>query len=124
MKRLIAAAVLAVLIGIIFFTGSIILDNVLDDSREILKQCVEDYEKNANATESVQKLEDYWTKKEGILSAFANHDLIDQIELAISSLKVYSNTDNKEFFYQYYEMIETLFHQLDEDNSVCIHSIF
>ena len=72
----------------------------------------------------VEELEKFWGEKEKLLSVFANHSEIDEIELAIYSLKVYSETSDNEIFYEYSGTVKTLLHQLLEDTIPSVHSIF
>jgi len=89
----------------------------------LLKECNADYNEKTDATVSTKKLEDFWTKKEKILSLFANHTSIDEIELAISTMLTYSNTSEKELFFEYSGTVKTLLHQLMEDTVPGVHSI-
>ena len=124
MKRLIAAAVLAVIVISVHLTGRYIINNTLTESRELLKACTQQYMIDKSAYSQAERLEKFWSDNEGILSLFANHEGIDDIELAISSLKVYSDTEDNEIFYEYAASVETLLHQLEEDNSLNMHSVF
>ena len=123
MKRLIAAGVLTVIIAIIHFSGNIYIKNVIKECNEILDNCVSEYKINASPQEKAKKLQEYWGKKEDLLSVFSRHDNIDEIERAIDSLAVYSKTKNSEIFYEYSGTVKTLLHQLYEDNSFNMHSI-
>ena len=53
-----------------------------------------------------------------------NHDLIDDIELEISSLLLYSKTKEEILFYEHIETLKMLLHQVKEDTRVNVHSIF
>ena len=124
MKRLIAAGVLLLFVISAYIFGFLYIDNVCTNANAYLKKCVSVYKSDQNATNEAEKLEKYWSKKEKGLSFFANHADIDEIELAISSLKTYSGTTNNEIFYEYSGTVKTLLHQLMEDTTPNIHSIF
>lgn len=124
MKRLIAAGILFVLVITAYVYGYLYIENTCKTAKKFLKDCVSVYAKSDDATDKAEKLEQYWSSKENGLSIFANHSEIDEIELAISSLKIYSNTKENEIFYEYSGTVETLIHQLLEDTKPTIHSIF
>ena len=123
MKRLIAAAVLAVFIAAIYFTGNYYTKKVVDKSNEIIKMCTIDYENQSDVTAQAQKLKKYCSENEGFLSIFAYHGHIDEIEQAINTMVIYAKTKNSELFYEYSDTVKTLLHQLYEDNSFSMHSI-
>ena len=124
MKRLIAAGILFLFVISSYIYGYLYIDTACDTANKYLKKCTLVYDKGENAEPTAEKLEKYWAKKEKGLSFFANHADIDQIELAINSLKTYSNTQNNEIFYEYSGTVHTLLHQLMEDTTPNIHSIF
>ncbi len=124
MKRLIAAGILSLLVLTGYIYGYLYIDTACDTAKKYLEKCISVYSTDKDATKEAEKLEKYWSEKEKGLSFFANHSDIDEIELAISSLKAYSNTKDNEIFYEYSSMVETLIHQLMEDTTPNIHSIF
>ncbi len=123
MKRLIAAAVLAAIVAAVHFTGNIYIKKVIKESNKQLETIVADYKKDISPKASAEKLKNYWSHNEDYLSIFARHDNIDEIELAIDTLAVYSETKDSEIFYEYSGTVKTLLHQLYEDNSFSMHSI-
>lgn len=123
MKRLIAAAVIAAIVAVIHFTGNIYIKNVIKECNVQLETIVADYKRDISPKENAEKLRKYWGEKEDILSIFARHDNIDEIELAIDTLAVYSETKDSEIFYEYSGTVKSLLHQLYEDNSFSMHSI-
>lgn len=124
MKRLIAAAFLALFIGAVYFTGNFYIKSVLKKSGNLVEECISDYKTQNNADNSAKKLEEYWNENEGLLSVFAHHSDIDEVELAVSSLVIYSTSGNEDIFYEYSGTVKTLLHQLYEDASVSMHSVF
>lgn len=123
MKRLIAAGILFVFVITVYIFGYIYITKTCETATDILNECGELYENNKNAEESAKKLEKFWNKKEGTLSVFANHAHIDDIELAIGSLVIYSSTKNNKIFYEYLSTAKTLLHQLVEESKPSMHSI-
>jgi len=124
LKRLLAALVLFVMIITAYLIGFFYIKNTCAKAGELLETCIEEYNKNNNALKSANELEDFWQEKEKLLSVFANHTEIDEIEMTISTLKVYSTTDDKVHFREYSGNVKILLHQLNEDIIPSIHSIF
>lgn len=124
MKRLIAAGVLLLFVIGAYIWGYLYIDTACSQANKYLQKCISVYESDIDAAQEAEKLENYWSEKEKGLSFFANHADIDEIELAINSLKSYSSSKNNEIFYEYSGTVKTLLHQLMEDTSPNIHSIF
>lgn len=123
MKRLIAAGILLAFVAISYFSAKTYITHTCDGAKELLKDCIEAYDSGEGAEKQAKKLNDYWSHHEHPLSVFANHERIDEIELAISTLAVYSSTSEKEIFHEYSGTVETLLHQLLEDTLPSAHSI-
>ena len=123
MRRLLAAAVLIVLVAVIYATGYFYIDNTCEKTDEILKECVIAYTNGENVELLTTKLENYWSKKERTLSIFMNHNDIDEVELAIENLTVHSKYKGNEMFYEYSSTIDILLHQIMEDTAFGMHSI-
>ena len=124
MKRLIAAAVLLIIVVTTYICSYIYIDTTCKEANKLLNECVEIYTSDQNAAASAKKLNKFWGKKEKPLSFIANHTSIDEIEMAIGSLVSYSNSPENEIFYEYAGTVKTLLHQLMEDTKPGIHSIF
>jgi len=124
LKRLIAAAVLLIIVVTTYICSYIYIDKTCKTANKMLSECVDIYSADQNATDSAKKLNKFWSKKEKPLSIIANHSSIDEIEMAIGSLVSYSNSPENEIFYEYAGTVKTLLHQLMEDTKPGIHSIF
>ncbi len=123
MKRLIPAAILLIFVITAYITGYFYTTRTCDTASEMLNECITIYKSDKNAHNSAKELEKFWGEREGTLSVFANHADIDQIELAIGSLVVYSNSPDNKIFYEYSGTVKTLLHQLIEDSKPSMHSI-
>lgn len=124
MKRIIAAAILLVFVGAAYFSAYFYISKTCEQARDLLDTCVAEYSDKGNAKQAAENLENFWSEKESPLSIFANHQSIDDIELAIYTLLDYSDTEENEIFYEYSGTVKTLLHQLMEDTKPGIHSIF
>ena len=123
MKRIIAAFILLIFVSAAYFGGYFFVKNTCKTANEILEECSFAFKNEADAKLKAEKLEKYWSGKEQLLSVFVNHRSIDEIELAISNLSVYSESSEKELFYEYSKTVQTLLHQLMEDTVPSAHSI-
>lgn len=123
MKRLLAAALLTLIVAAIHFCGNTYIKKVIRESTVLVDECIDEYRKDISPREKADKLQEYWANNEDYLSIFARHDNIDEIELAIDTLAVYAETKDSEIFYEYSGTVKTLLHQLYEDNSFSMHSI-
>ncbi len=123
MKRLIAAAVLGVILLILYSTSYFYVTNTCTKTKELLKECRVAYDKQHDAEKKAEEINEFWNKKEPILSIFSSHNKIDDIEEALYCLEIYSKTDEKEIFYEYHGTVEILIHQLLEDTKPGVHSI-
>lgn len=123
MKRLIAAGILLSVVIATYLSAMFYIRHVCDETAVLLENCISAYNSQKNAEKSAKKLSKYWNKHEQTLSIFANHNSIDDIELAISSIEIYSTTSEKEIFKEYTGTAQTLLHQLLEDTYPSLHSI-
>ena len=124
MKRLIAAGILFIFVISSYIIGYSYIKTTCNKAYEILDECTEVYSAHEESEEIAKRLNDFWGEKEPYLSLFANHAQIDQIEQAISSLLIYSNSKDSALFYEYSSTVNTLLHQMLEDNTPSMHSIF
>lgn len=124
MKRLIPAAILLVLVITAYITSLLFITNSCDTTKDLLETTISAYRTDKTATEEAKKVEQYWSKKEPMLSVFVNHDRIDDIETAISSLNVYAKMPDNDLFYEYADNVKILIHQIMEDTKFTMHSIF
>jgi len=123
MRRLIAAVLLLVIVLVSYLISFFYIKNTCDNANRILDECINLYEQDLNASKKAEELNKYWSGHEKYLSVFANHSMIDDIELAISSLLIYANTDDNVIFYEYSGTVATLLHQMMEDTRPSMHSI-
>ena len=124
MKRLIIAAILLVVVIATYLTSLFYITDSCDKAKSMIENSISVYSKNETAQTEAKNLEDYWNKKEPILSIFVNHDRIDDIETAISLMNVYAKIPKSELFYEYADNVKVLIHQILEDTKFTMHSIF
>lgn len=124
MKRIYAALILAVLTAAVFLTGHYYIKKTVNQSYDLLDRCVTAYESGERSPDYADKLEKYWAKRERFLSFFANHGELDDLEIAIHSVKIFSTGENAFFFAHYADSARTLLKQMHEDNILNMHSFF
>ncbi len=124
MKRLIPASILLALVILTYILSTKYITNSCESTLDLLEKTVNEYRENKTAEKSSEKIKKYWQKEEKILSFFVNHEHIDDVEQAISSLTVYAKEKDNVLFYEYADTIEVLLHQIEEETQITTHSIF
>lgn len=124
MKRLIIAGVLLILVVATYLTSLFYITNSCEKAKSMVEQTTKVYTQKKTAENEAKSLEDYWNKREPLLSVFVNHDRIDDIETAISLMNVYSKIPNNELFFECADNVNVLIHQILEDTKFTMHSIF
>ncbi len=124
MKRLYVAGTLLILVITTYVVSLNYIKLSCDKANTLLDTSLKTYEQQKTSERETKELIDFWSKKEKILSAFVNHDRIDDIEKAISLLNLYSKSPNNQLFYEYADTTKVLLHQIMEDTKITTHSIF
>ena len=123
MKRLIAAGLLLAAVIAAYSWSFVYITKTCDETKEIILRCEKAYGEG-EAYKYAEELNRLWDEKEKALSFFMNHNRIDEIELEISSLLLYSETEDEILFYEHIETLKMLLHQVKEDTRISVHSIF
>lgn len=124
MKRLIPASILLVIVIISYFGSLNYIKGVCEETKKQVAECETEYKNGNDAEAKVESLKKLWDEKEGTLSFFVNHGEIDEVELELSSLSVFVKEKENAMFYDHIESLKTLLHQIEEDTSLSMHSIF
>ncbi len=124
MKRLIPASILLALVILTYILSTTYITKSCDSTLDLLKTTVSEYKEQKTAVEKSKEIKKYWQKEEKILSFFVNHDHIDEVEQAISTLNVYAKEKDNVLFFEYADTIEVLLHQIKEETKITTHSIF
>lgn len=100
MKRLIAAAILIVIVIGICFGSSILMDRICAHSEELLTKAVGNIDNRqwVQAAKQSKSLQHYWEEKQSLMAAFANHGDLDEIAEMISTLAPYAEEQNENDF--------------------------
>ena len=123
MKRLIAAGILLAAVMAAYISSLMYITKTCDKTKELILRCEEAYSEG-EAYKYAEELSSLWDEKEKALSFFMNHNRIDDIELEISSLLLYSETEDEILFYEHIETLKMLLHQVKEETRISVHSIF
>ncbi len=124
MKRLIPASIIFVLVILTYFLSLNHITKSCENTNKLLDKSVEAYKENQTAEKEAEKIKKFWQKEEKTLSFFVNHEHIDEIEQAISTLNVYAKEKDNILFYEYADAIRVLLHQIVEETKITTHSIF
>lgn len=124
MKRIIPATIILLIIFLGYIGSYIYVNNICNTVNQKIENCIKEYEEIGNAKNDAFKLKKYWDKKEKILSFFVNHNMIDEVEMTISKINLYSEFENNYIFYDSCNTAQTLLHQIIEDTKISAHSVF
>lgn len=124
MKRLISAGLLLVFVVTAYVSSYFYIKKTCDETIELVRLCEENYKDGKNAYDTAEKIDEVWVQKEKTLSFFVNHDRIDEVELELSSLLLYSRTKDEILFYENIETLKMLLSQIKEDSMINAHAIF
>lgn len=124
MKRLISAGILFIFVIAAYSVSLWYITDACKETKVLIEDCENAYKNGGDAYDKAEELKKLWDKKESTLSFFVTHDSIDEIELAISELCVYSKAEEENDFKERIENIKMLLHQISEDTSFSVHSIF
>ncbi|MEE1330226.1 MAG: DUF4363 family protein [Acutalibacteraceae bacterium] len=124
MKRLISAGILFAVVISSYLLSLWYINTAEKETAKLVSECEQAYSDGKDAYDKALELKKLWDKKESGLSFFVTHDRIDEIELAISELCVYSKAEEENDFKERIENIKMLLHQIDEDTKITVHSIF
>lgn len=124
MKRLIIAAILLALVIATYLTSLFYITDSCNTAKSMVQNSIKVYSEKETAEKEAKDTQNYWDKKEPLLSIFVNHDRIDDIETAISLMNVYAKIPKNELFYEYADNVKVLIHQILEDTKITMHSIF
>lgn len=95
MKRLIYALIILMFISIICLTGSILICQYCEKSREELRFCANlSEEQNWNEAQiQTENLKSDFEKREPVMAFFVDHKLLDNINELMSTLPVYAKKE-------------------------------
>lgn len=125
MKRLIAAGILfAVIIGFCI-TGSIVVGNTYKEFEKKTEECGKLYSTDPDsAAKRFKDIKKDWEKRENYLSLFVNHEIADDISVALSRTASYAESKCDAAFYAELAAAKMTLHQMIEDQKISAHSIF
>ncbi len=123
MKRLIPALVILAVIIATFAGSYVYVNTICEEATHLINQCIDEYNEKGIDETKTDEFKKYWDKKEKILSIFANHNVIDEIEVSVANLEYHSKLKDNNMFYDSAIRIKTLIHQIMEDNKITAHSL-
>jgi general stress protein YciG len=119
MKRLIAAAVILVLLSVLTFWGGRFVSKtekeVIEKSSSIIKEPTD---------EKIKEFKDYWQKRGVMLSFFANRESIEDIGKAASKMIAASENNDREEILESAEEIKYIIGHIAEQENFSLQSFF
>ncbi len=123
MKRLIPALVILAVIIATFAGSYVYVNTICEEATHLIDECIDEYNQKGITETKAENFKNYWDKQEKILSIFANHNVIDEIEVSVAELSYHSKFKENTMFYDSAIRIKTLLHQIMEDNKITAHSL-
>ena len=124
MKRLIPAIIILIILISSYFGSYVYINHVCDTVKQGVEDCLNEYKEHGTAKADAKWLKNYWDENEKILSFFVNHAMIDEVEMAISNIKLHASFEENYMFYDSCDKTKTLLHQIMEDTKISAHSVF
>ena len=116
MKRLIYAAIAFFLLLSLTVYSHISVDRHCNATLKELKEF-------QNQTIAGETLTQSWTRRKEKMSAFVNHDFLDQISLYVGQITL-GNSNKDESFAVAYKNIETLLSMVQQEQRLALHSFY
>lgn len=125
MKRLIAAAVLILIIAAACISNSVFINKTYKEFMGDISEMQKVFESDHGAAAALAgKFESKWAKKEDYLSIFVNHDIVDTLGVSIAKLPVYAEKNSAEMFISECRSIEIELMHMLKDAQITAHSVF
>ncbi len=122
MSRVIAAISLTVIMLALCITDRIVVNSTYDEMRKSIIACEETVGQKANK-ENTAKAKNTFLEKEGVLSLFVNHDILDEIGEAVARLEYLSGMSDTDYLSEC-AAIKIKLEYIKKDSGVNLHSIF
>lgn len=126
MRRLIAAAVLLLLLAGIIIGGRVLTEKSTKAFGEKISLCEAEY-KNGNKKTAALKAAEIkvdWDKAHHYLVAVITRDAVDEITLSISKIESYAAWEEDSLFFCECQALKTILHHILEDEHLSISTIF
>ena len=125
MKRIIAAAVLVVLVALLAVTESMYIKNFCKHKKQEIQDVENLYTEDiSECTDSAKRFKEEWDCLQSKMTLFVNHSLIDQISEDATRIPVYAENRDKSEFYAACADIERALKQISDDQRIGIDSFY
>ncbi|MEE1198293.1 MAG: DUF4363 family protein [Acutalibacteraceae bacterium] len=126
MKRLFAAIILIIFLTSLCVAATLIVSNSYRSFQQELSECVtalkqKDYDV---AKEKSAALANVWQEKRGMLSAFINHQTVEEVDETVAQLSSFANKENEAHFLAECEVLKLKFIEMKEYCGVSLHTLF
>ncbi len=122
MSRIIAAAVLVLLMIGLCISDRIVINNAYDKLYEKVLHCEETVDTD-NSVSTAEELSKEFDKTEGLLSVYVNHDVLDEIAESAARLKAVADISKVDYLSEC-AFIKLKLQYIKKDSGVSLHSIF
>ncbi len=100
MSRIIASAIISLIIVILCIAERAGVNAIIDESKNYIKQMETEYkEDDSQAKETAKKLNEYWESKEKLLCLFYADSELDNISVDVATMPYLSKKDDEFLHY-------------------------
>ncbi len=122
MSRIIAAVVLILALAGLCIADRVVVNKTYDAMYEDITAC-EAAAGQENVKDTTANIKENWEKREGVLSIFVNHDILDEIGTSIARLDALSHESDEDFLSEC-AVIKLKLDYIKKDSGINMHSVF
>lgn len=122
MSRIIAAIILIFMLAGLCVADRIVIDNAYNEMYSEITAC-EAAKGTENADKAVSTIRKNWENREGLLSVFVNHDILDEIGVSVARLEALKNEADEDYLSEC-AVIKLKLDYIKKDSGINMHSIF
>ena len=122
MSRIIAASILIFMLAGLCVADRIVIDNAYNEMYSEITAC-EAAKGTENADKAVSTIRKNWENREGLLSVFVNHDILDEIGVSVARLEALKSEADEDYLSEC-AVIKLKLDYIKKDSGINMHSIF
>ncbi len=122
MSRIIAAIILIFMLAGLCVADRIVIDNAYNEMYSEITAC-EAAKGTENADKAVSTIRKNWENREGLLSVFVNHDILDEIGVSVARLEALKSEADEDYLSEC-AVIKLKLDYIKKDSGINMHSIF
>ncbi|MEA4921143.1 MAG: DUF4363 family protein [Clostridiaceae bacterium] len=98
--KVIIACIIIICIPLVGVLAQLRVHNLCDETKELVKQAIEDCNNNAPDQTTISSAIELWEKHESFLTSLITHEEVDTVNLSLCSAKALIETGDIEGYYE------------------------